>query len=205
MARAALGWSRADLSRLSGVSARTIEELENNKVVPRQSTLQQISKIIETHGFEFADGGVRPRRDIVRLLTGPEAIEEFFSDVYQTASTIGGEFLVSGVNEQQFLAARTKENAETYRKRMNALNNINYKVLISEDDPNPNAEAYIEYRVLPSSHFTSVPFYIYGNKLAIIIWGTIPQITILDNQKLTEAYREQFYLLWDNIAKEIAQ
>jgi transcriptional regulator with XRE-family HTH domain len=66
-ARGMLNWSREDLARASGVTARTIARLEMGEVEPSISTLGKIQVALEAAGITFIpannDGeGVRFRR-----------------------------------------------------------------------------------------------------------------------------------------------
>jgi transcriptional regulator with XRE-family HTH domain len=52
-ARGLLGWSRAKLSRQSGVSASSIERFENDRHGSRDSTLAAIETALVEGGVEF--------------------------------------------------------------------------------------------------------------------------------------------------------
>ncbi|WP_460452579.1 helix-turn-helix domain-containing protein [Alsobacter sp. SYSU BS001988] len=54
-ARALLGWSASDLSRLAGVSVPTIQRLEQHDGLPpgRIQTIAAIQKALESAGVEF--------------------------------------------------------------------------------------------------------------------------------------------------------
>ena len=49
-ARHALGWSQADLAKLSGISRVTIGRMEAGMFMPRASTLEQLLKALEASG-----------------------------------------------------------------------------------------------------------------------------------------------------------
>ena len=57
-ARAALGWSAADLAKESGLSLRTIQALENseNLETTRKSSLLALRFTLESAGIEFIGG-----------------------------------------------------------------------------------------------------------------------------------------------------
>ena len=54
-ARAALGWSRADLARVAEVGERTLTTIETQHGAPdgRASTLRKIQRALEDAGIEF--------------------------------------------------------------------------------------------------------------------------------------------------------
>ena len=50
----------------------------------------------------------------------------------------------------------------------------------------------------PKDRFSEIPFYVYGNKLAIILFEPDNvSISIIDNPKIAEAYKKQFNVMWD--------
>jgi len=60
MARAALGWSQAELGRLLGMSQRAIHRIEQGHSAPRRTTLLAIENLLEKAGLrieERGDGG----------------------------------------------------------------------------------------------------------------------------------------------------
>ena len=64
-ARALLNWSQEDLVRASGITKKTIADLERGATTPRAQTLDQIFAAFEAVGIEFLDGnrpGVRLKR-----------------------------------------------------------------------------------------------------------------------------------------------
>ena len=57
---------------------------------------------------------------------------------------------------------------------------------------------YAEYRWTPKDRFSEIPFYVYGKKLAIILFE--PEnvsVFIIDNPKIADAYKKQFNVIWD--------
>ncbi|MFD9900266.1 multiprotein-bridging factor 1 family protein [Mesorhizobium sp. NPDC059025] len=58
-ARALLDWSRENLADASGVTIRTLARIESAQTVPRESTLEALTRALEHAGVEFipANGG----------------------------------------------------------------------------------------------------------------------------------------------------
>lgn len=196
MARAALNWSREQLSEKTDISLNSIKRIEDEVVSPRESTIKLIYDVFDAAGIEFTErSGVRLKTDLVYIYEGEGASRKFFEEVYNTARTVGGEFIVSGVDELQFDQA-LGDYLETYTSNMKRLKTVNFRVLVSEDDNNPAAEDYINYRKIPRELFTTVPFYIYGNKLAIIVWEPKPRYIIHNDVGIVDAYRKQFEMVW---------
>jgi transcriptional regulator with XRE-family HTH domain len=62
MARAALGWSQAELGRLLGMSQRAIHRIEQGHSMPRRTTLLAIEALLAKAGLKIeacGDGGFR--------------------------------------------------------------------------------------------------------------------------------------------------
>jgi hypothetical protein len=80
---------------------------------------------------------------------------------------------------------------------------IKVLAILCEGDTNFLASDYNEYRWIAKEMFSPVPFYIYGENLAIMNFQTIPKPTIILHKfpAITEAYRKQFDIFW-NISKE---
>jgi transcriptional regulator with XRE-family HTH domain len=55
MARAALGWSQAELGRFLGMSQRAIHRIEQGHSEPRRTTLLAIESLLRKAGFKIED------------------------------------------------------------------------------------------------------------------------------------------------------
>jgi hypothetical protein len=49
--------------------------------------------------------------------------------------------------------------------------------------------------------FSSVPFYIYGKKLAIILFNPEPTVIVLNYAAAAEAYAMQFRAMWEQAGR----
>ena len=58
-----------------------------------------------------------------------------------------------------------------------------------------------EYKLIPDHLFNPNPTHIYGDKVAIIIWGTPVHGIIIKNKEVADANRKYFQMLW-KIAKK---
>ena len=77
---------------------------------------------------------------------------------------------------------------------------ISYKILIREGDDFIPGSSYAEYRWMPKELFASVPFYVYGDKLAIILFDAEITVIALDYSSICQAYRVQFADMWQRAA-----
>lgn len=195
-ARGILDWSQAELSKRTNISTTSIGNIESGNTQPRESTLQVIRKAFEDAGIEFLpDNGVRMRTGYVRVYTGRSGYFEFFDDVYRTLQLDNSDVLVSNVDERKFLKWHG-EMSDDHLSKMKTNTDVNYKILIQEGDDYFPA-AYAEYRWIPKEHFSSVPFYVYGKKLGILLFDNEPTIIVMEYPAVADAYRIQFNAMWD--------
>lgn len=196
-ARGILNWSQQDLAQRTGISATSIGAIENGQTTPRESTLSTIRKTLENAGIEFIGlEGIRQRRDDVRVYSGRDGLIEFYEDIYTTVRDKVSEVLVSNVDERIFVEA-LGEYAKIHINRMEQLKNVYYKILTREGDNYAPGSGYGEYRWIPKELFASVPFYVYGKKLAIIVFEKEPSVILLQYPSIADAYRVQFFDMWE--------
>ncbi len=198
-ARGILNWSQQDLAQRTGISATSIGSIENGQTTPRESTLSTIRKTLENGGIEFIGlDGVRLRTGDVRVFTGQQGYLDFFNDVYETLSKKPGLVRASNVDERQFVQWHGEHGAE-HLKKMESLKskNVTYKFLICEGDDYFPASDYAEYKWLPQSQFSSVPFYVYADKLGIILFDNEPKIILINFPAVADAYIKQFDAAWE--------
>ncbi len=196
-ARGILNWSQQDLAQRTGISATSIGAIENNQTSPRESTLATIRKTFESGGIEFIGmDGVRQKTSDIRTYLGHEGFIEFYDDIYNTVRDAENEILVSNVDERKFVKI-LGEYAKIHVDRITALKKVHYKILVREGDNYIPGSNYAEYRWIPKELFSSVPFYVYGNKLAIMIFDNEPSVILLEYPSIAGAYRVQFYDMWE--------
>jgi len=200
-ARGILNWSQTDLADRTGISATSIGSIENGLTNPRTNTLQTILAAFENGGIEFiGTDGVRLKAGEVKIYTGRSGYLSFFETVYKTLKKEGGEVLVSNVNERDF-AKWHGAMGEEHLERISALSDVSYRILTKEGDTYLPAGEYSEYRWIPKEQFVSVPFYVFGKQLAILLFDNEPTIILLDYPAVAEAYRVQFYAMWEQAIK----
>ncbi len=197
-ARGILNWSQQDLAQRTGISATSIGAIENNQTTPRESTLSTIRKTFETGGIEFIGlDGMRMRHVDIQVLKGIDGFHAFSFDVYETLKIDDREVCQAYVDDTKF-ADWLGEEAYPHVERMQSLNNKRFKILQQEGDSYFPAKDYAEYKWIPSKQFVAVPFTVYGNKLAIILFEPEPTIIINNYPLVAEAYRHQFEIMWEH-------
>ena len=137
----------------------------------------------------------------IELYRGREVIRIIQKDVLKTLQETKEESLVIGVDEKKFMEADTIIMKQFFNQMKRY--RLKEKVLVREGDNYlPAYSQTTEYRFLPKEHFTPTSTFIYGNKVAIIIFGEPMHGLIINSKLLSEAYRKQFYLLWKIASKK---
>lgn len=199
-ARALLDWSQQELAKAVDVSLPTLRNIEKGGDA-KIDTLRKVQSVLELNGVEFGvSDGVKRRSTVLITLEGQDGYWKFYDDVYETVKNSGGEILVSNVDEREF-DKWLGDRWEVQKNRMMELSNnqdFNIKILIQEGDRHFTVPEYAEYRWTPQDRFSEIPFYVYGSKLAIILFESDNvSISIIDNPKIAEAYKKQFNVMWD--------
>lgn len=196
-ARGLLNWSQSELAERTGISATSIGTIEKGTSQPRGETAHTIQRILEIAGVDFMpDQGVRLRALDVQTFTGQKGFIDFYDDVYETLKANQGEVLVSNVDERDFVKWLGTYK-DTHVERMKNLQDVTYRILIRDGDDYTPASSYAKYRWMPNDLFASVPFYIYGDKMAILLFGVEPRIIRMSYPEIASAYRIQFEDIWN--------
>lgn len=195
-ARGLLNWSQSELSRRTGISTTSIGNIEAGNTQPRESTLKLIRQAFENSGIEFiGTEGMRLKNDTIDIYEGQQGFYNFFDSVYQTIMTGSSEIFACNIDETVF-KKWAGDKADEHLARMQHVPSLSCKVLLKEGDTNFIASNYAQYKWLPQNLFSSVPFYVFGDKLAIILFNDEPKIIVMNNVAVTEAYKKQFLGLW---------
>lgn len=191
-ARSLLGWTQKQLSDASGLSLASVANFEQGKGKARGKTHAAIQEALEQAGIEFTpEPGVRLRREKFQfnILEGHESVFELWNDVITTLGVTGGEILMSGIKESIWLE-RYKPELTEWLNKIFALN-IRTRLLIAEGDHevliSPDA-----YRSVPTYLFQQNPYFIYGDRFALISWGPPQRIMLIKNAVVADTFRRQF-------------
>lgn len=194
-ARALLDWSLADLSERCGIGQQAISKFENGETQPLAKTIQKIQTVLEEGGVEFiATGGVQPRQDIMRAYKGRAGFIDFLNDVHETALRGDADICVSNVNEDDFEYWLGDED-DAYVARMSEVKGLSFRILSKQGDTNVSS-SYAEYRWVPEEQFSAAPFYVYGDKLAMILFQKDVSVYVIKNRGIADAQRNQFNIAW---------
>jgi len=196
-ARGLLDWSQAELSRRTGISTTSIGNIESGNTQARESTLAVIRKSLEAGGIEFLpNSGVRMKDQMVITLEGDGALETLLDDIYTTLYKTGGEVLAYGVEERLDKASPEYQKVMDHLDRLHKAN-ITERLIIREGDNNFMAPKEY-YRWISKDFFSPYPFYIYGDKLALLNWEPSLNIIVITNSLFAESFHKVFNFLWTN-------
>lgn len=204
-ARALLNVSQTVVANNIGIAPNTLSDIETGKArnVPA-SRLQDLQTFYERNSIEFLPGdGVKRNDQSVIIYQGAEGFQDFYDDVYDTAKTEGGSFCVSNVSEEVF--DKWHKDPERFKKYLDGMaevirddSSFNMRIIIEEGDRNFRATHYAQYRWAKPESFSDVSFYVYGSKLAILIFEEEDvYICVIPNQRVADAYRKQFNITWE--------
>jgi len=135
----------------------------------------------------------------INLYSGKKVVRTIQKDVLSTLLKTKTENLVIGVDEKKF----TEADPIIMEQFFNQLkkHNLKEKVLVREGDNYlPARKQTTTYRFLPKEFFDPTSTFIYGDKVAIVIFSQPFHGLIIESKSLAIAYKKQFNLLW-KIAK----
>jgi transcriptional regulator with XRE-family HTH domain len=194
-ARALLGWKQTDLARATKLSLPSIKNLERGMASPRASTMRIIEDALTAAGIEFTGTyGVQLRDEVfeMRHFDGDDFVARLTDDVFTVIRDSKDELLIVSIDERQFEQTASKE-MDRYRENLQKLG-YQERVLI------PNGHDFFisplgSYRWLPKQLIGPVPYFIYGDRFAIIMWK-MKRVVVMRNRSVADSFREQFNGLW---------
>lgn len=204
-ARQLLSWSQEDLASRSGVSKPTIVRMEKDLPSVKDDLRHRVLDAINDNGIEFIEGGVREFKNTLKKYSGMEGFQQFYNDIYQAASTIGGDLcLFNGVSDNvtRWLG---DDYLEAHVDRMMAIkDNYRFRVVVKEGDKVFFGRNYCDYRFFPEHLFNDKTIYIYGGKLAFVTFlpHTV-EVLVIEQAELADCQRLFFDLAWNYVAMEI--
>lgn len=196
-ARALLDWNQSDLADASGLSLAAVNNLERGIGSPRVETMGAIEHALKMAGIEFiGTDGVRRLSEPFEMYKyeGPDFNTKLNDDMLGNLS-YGDEVLMCGINERLFA-----ENDPVQLKRYTDAaieQKWRERILICEGDTflasQPEA-----YRWISRDLFGKVPYLIYGDRMAVVMWQNPGRTIIIHNKSWVDTFRAQFEFLWAN-------
>lgn len=109
----------------------------------------------------------------------------------------GGEVFIFGINDEFLIKSNQYylTHLKQYYNRLKKLN-IKEKCIVKK-----NAKVFknwktTKYRFLAEKVIGNTAFEVYGNKVAIFLWGTPNHLILIENKEVANSYRNQFEILW---------
>ncbi|MAQ71295.1 MAG: hypothetical protein CL565_03780 [Alphaproteobacteria bacterium] len=201
-ARGILNWSQQDLSNRTNISTTSIGAIEKGSTQPRESNLAIIRKAFEKGGIEFTSGsGVRLKDETISIIDGENALDEINADIISTLGGTGGEVMIFGLEE------RADPNSEEYTKIKEHLDkilssNITERIIVKKGDTNFIAPKEF-YRSISPEYFSPYPYFIYGDKLAMVNWGPPMKGLIINSYLFSQTFKKVFNFVWERADKSI--
>lgn len=207
-ARGLLDWTRADLAKAANVSPETIKNIEHGTFRPQEATTEAIIRAFAAHDVEFTEHeGVKKQHDRILTFEGIEGFKNFLDDVFHVAQSQSfakeedKPICISSVDDRFFINL-LHDYSVLHAQRMNSLvPQVKARILVQEKAflhiPDSN---YREHKILPGLSGGNVPFYVYGDKLGVLVFEEEkePRIVVISSALIAKAYRAQFDVLWNS-------
>jgi len=198
-AMALVGMTQDEVAIAADMARPSLNRILNEDAVAKDDTLRKIRIALEARGVEFIGNiGVQWAQHHIRTLSGVDGLKTFFDDVRSVAKHTDEEIAICGFSEDYF-EKKLGEYLDYHRKEMTTFGNVYMRCLIEENDYNVGASEYCKYRWQAKKNFSNVPFYIYGDRTAIIATSAPedPLVLLIRNPAISQAYRRQFGAMWD--------
>lgn len=202
-ARALLNWTQTDLAVKSGISLPAIANIERYVSEPRQNTLTCLKEAFEKEGIVFMQpSGVQliPEHFDVKVWEGHGSQVSLWNDIFcEFKFHENNELLIAHVSDTP-LVDRYPEETAIYLKTLDEMS-VQRCILLCEGDDNIIGNNPNWYRQIPKMLFTQMPHYIYGNKVALLVWS-LKKVICINNKDIADAHRQQFRQNW-KVAKPL--
>jgi transcriptional regulator with XRE-family HTH domain len=182
------------------LSVNSLNNIEREVVSPRVDSLNAIRDALIHEGVEFLNkDGVRLNGEVLEIekIEGEEALTNLFYDDCLRAFPSGNdELLVIGKDNSRFQSHDPRRLLAYKRfEEFARKNNVKERASFLENDTNFLAVRN-HYRWAPKELFGEVPMAIYGDYVAIVLWGPPLRMIVIRNHGLAETFRQHFSAIW---------
>lgn len=199
-ARGLLNLSQKELAEKADLSVNSLNNIEREVGSPRVDSMHAIKSALIREGIEFLErDGVRFTGEQLEIekIEGPNILANLYDELLKAYPSGNGEVLIMGKDNSRF---RHHENVDlllAYKKFEDVAikNNIKERALFLENDTNFLGRRN-HYRWVPKELFGAVPMTIFGNNVAIILWGPPVRMIIIRNPGIAETFRHHFEAMW---------
>jgi len=201
-ARAILNLTRSDLAELSSMSTAAIGGFETETTEPRAASVNLMRIALEAGGVEFLDDdGVRMKRNQIRVYEGTSIHRQLLDEIYNDLKDKGGEILIRGLTEKKWKSGDDESFLNNHLARLQQAG-ITERILLSDQD-NVFVAPKHWYRQVSEKYFSPHTQWLFDGKVAMVAWGDIETLTIIENKALFHAESRMFNCVWDNVAKAV--
>jgi sugar-specific transcriptional regulator TrmB len=135
----------------------------------------------------------------VEVIKGRNVLRTIMNDIFKTLKEKNETLYAMGIEETKFLEfddIAIKQHILRMKK-----NKLKEKLLTKESATDFFEGPQSEYKLIPDHLFNPNPTHIYGDKVAIIIWGKPTYGIIIKNKQVADANRKYFQILWKTAKK----
>lgn len=199
-ARGLLNLSQKELAHKAGLAVNSLNNIERDVGSPRIDSMNAIENALTREGIEFLDrDGVRLAGELLEIekIEGQDALLNlFYDDCLKTFPNGNGELLVIGKDNNR-IKSYEHDRLIAYKRfeEFAIKNDIKERALFLENDTNFLSKRN-HYRWVPKELFGEVPMAIYGNNVAIILWGPPLRMIIIRNHGIAASFRQHFDAIW---------
>ena len=208
-ARALVNWSQQELADDAGISLNALNNIEQEVGNPREKTLLALKKSLEREGILFiGDTGAKRQTETFDVETyGGDQIPNKYFEELELALKLNVDELLFGDLDNVRFKDKIPKVLDKWLEFGPRLENADVKVR-SITELTADATYYNEdrssYREIITPYFGTIPYYVYGNNVSVIIWGPPPKMVIFRSKAIANIFRAQFNLSWSQ-ASEISE
>jgi transcriptional regulator with XRE-family HTH domain len=200
-ARALLNWKQADLARQTGLSLPSINNIERSIGSPRVSTLKTIQNALQAAGVAFlGNNGVQKHSEVFEMVEhqGDDFMRRLNEDLFLCMRGPADEVCMLGIDDRMYVKHAPEESVNYYDHQIKT--GFQDRMLFCDDD-----DFFISRleacRWIAPQLLGMIPYYVYHDRLAFIMWDTKRTI-IIRSRSIADTFRAQFDFLWQ-MAKPI--
>lgn len=194
-ARALLNWKQSDLAEKSGLSLPSINNIERQIGSPRMSTLETICITLQGAGIEFiGTQGVQKHSEVFEMkeFQGDDFIEKLNDDLFFCMRSPEDIVMMFGIDDSQYVKYVPEQTIRYYDHQ--AKTGFTEMAILRENDNFFLSDTDV-YRWAGPQTIGLVPYYVYHDRVAMIMWEK-KRVILIRSQDIANTFRTQFEFLW---------
>ncbi|AIF80648.1 helix-turn-helix family protein [endosymbiont of Acanthamoeba sp. UWC8] len=139
----------------------------------------------------------------ITVLEGIPAFIKVMENVFEVMNKNSGIVRLSGHDRRIYFQYFGDEYMIKFYNLLSELNNVVFRCLVVGEKNEYLVEerkAFVENRFIPNKYFSGISTYIYHNKIAYLMWQSL-KVVLIENTDLALAHKNQFDLIWNEVAK----